>query len=64
MSRQDEVSASPGMLTAAQLARRLRLENERLQVSSQNLSQFSTFFILKYRSSKILLTIVVVLLFS
>lgn len=34
MSRQDEVSASPGMLTAAQLARRLRLENERLQVSS------------------------------
>ncbi|XP_026327240.1 kazrin isoform X2 [Hyposmocoma kahamanoa] len=31
LSRQDEVSASPGMLTAAQLARRLRLENERLQ---------------------------------
>ncbi|CAG9561880.1 unnamed protein product [Danaus chrysippus] len=30
-SRQDEVPASPGMLTAAQLARRLRLENERLQ---------------------------------
>ncbi|XP_060803440.1 kazrin [Amyelois transitella] len=30
-SRQDEVLASPGMLTAAQLARRLRLENERLQ---------------------------------
>lgn len=31
-SRQDEVPASPGMLTASQLARRLRLENERLQV--------------------------------
>ncbi|CAH2096156.1 unnamed protein product [Euphydryas editha] len=30
-SRQEEVPASPGMLTAAQLARRLRLENERLQ---------------------------------
>ncbi|XP_052753310.1 kazrin isoform X5 [Galleria mellonella] len=30
-SRQEEVLASPGMLTAAQLARRLRLENERLQ---------------------------------
>ncbi|XP_053609757.1 kazrin isoform X3 [Plodia interpunctella] len=30
-SRQEEVLASPGMLSAAQLARRLRLENERLQ---------------------------------
>ncbi|XP_072949272.1 kazrin [Epargyreus clarus] len=30
-SRQEEVPASPGLLTAAQLARRLRLENERLQ---------------------------------
>ncbi|CAH0715520.1 unnamed protein product, partial [Brenthis ino] len=30
-SRQEEVPASPGMLTATQLARRLRLENERLQ---------------------------------
>ncbi|CAG9786759.1 unnamed protein product [Diatraea saccharalis] len=32
-SRQEEIPASPGMLTAAQLARRLRLENERLQAS-------------------------------
>ncbi|KAJ0176602.1 hypothetical protein K1T71_007781 [Dendrolimus kikuchii] len=30
-SRQEEVPASPGMLSAAQLARRLRMENERLQ---------------------------------
>ncbi|KAL4715932.1 hypothetical protein ACJJTC_013232 [Scirpophaga incertulas] len=30
-SRQEEIPASPGMLTAPQLARRLRLENERLQ---------------------------------
>ncbi|XP_045498241.1 kazrin isoform X2 [Colias croceus] len=30
-SRQEDVPASPGMLTAAQMARRLRLENERLQ---------------------------------
>ncbi|XP_075977811.1 liprin protein kazrin isoform X2 [Anticarsia gemmatalis] len=30
-SRQEEVPASPGMLTAAQVARRLRMENERLQ---------------------------------
>ncbi|KAI5644364.1 SAM domain (Sterile alpha motif) domain-containing protein [Phthorimaea operculella] len=30
-SRPDEVPASPGMLSAAQLARRLRVENERLQ---------------------------------
>lgn len=30
-SRQEEVPASPGMLTAAQVARRLRIENERLQ---------------------------------
>ncbi|RVE45353.1 hypothetical protein evm_009982 [Chilo suppressalis] len=32
-SRHEEIPASPGMLTAAQLARRLRLENERLQAS-------------------------------
>ncbi|XP_049873413.1 kazrin isoform X2 [Pectinophora gossypiella] len=30
-SRADEIPASPGMLSAAQLARRLRVENERLQ---------------------------------
>ncbi|KOB76591.1 Uncharacterized protein OBRU01_05405 [Operophtera brumata] len=30
-SRTEEVPASPGMLSAAQLARRLRMENERLQ---------------------------------
>ncbi|CAB3222001.1 unnamed protein product [Arctia plantaginis] len=30
-SRQEEVPASPGMLTAAQVARRLRMENDRLQ---------------------------------
>ncbi|GBP25954.1 hypothetical protein EVAR_84513_1 [Eumeta japonica] len=33
-SRADDVPASPGVLSAAQLARRLRLENERLQVPS------------------------------
>ncbi|CAK1551105.1 unnamed protein product [Leptosia nina] len=31
-SRQEDVPASPGMLTAAQMARRLRQENERLQL--------------------------------